>query len=262
MKPNLKFKTGFEFIIEQLFPGMWAAKANKIVDERYNILGKKGIDYTSNENSEKLLLQLQEDFKKQQERKKGIEDKAKTTFATISISVTAITLTLNYNSISVKTGLGVASVVCLILSVIYIIMSSIRAIQTINIRAYHVFQATIDTEGADIVIKAFKSEEEQIRDLAYSKVMNDTIITKLSNFGYAAAVLVRNGIILFGTFFILALAQKLSSENIAIEPLSNKDSVFVIVPNTTNVELQNKQIHIVSDSLLRIADTINRKNKE
>jgi len=216
-------------LLDQIIPGILAGRSNKKIDILYEKAKLKEVLPLSNSTEAKnALKQLKEDIEKQRDRKKGIEDKAKTIFTAISISVTAITFILNYNSLNVKTILSFVSLGFLLTSIICFIMASIRAMQTINIKAFHVFQVEMEELDSGILLKAIGNEEKQIINLAKVKFLNDIIILKISNYAWASFVLLRNGIILFASYFTIALFQK------AKAPDLNTSTVTIVISDSSS----------------------------
>jgi hypothetical protein len=245
---------------EQIMPGFLAHETNKIIDLQYQKLFEKEADQLVGVPKLSVYIdQIKFDIEKQRDRKKGIEDKAKTVFATIGLSITAITFSLNYNNLNLKSPVGIVSTVLLLLSILYFIMATIRAMQTINVRQFHVYQIEAKETEKTVIIQELGDEQTQVRNLIMVKLLNDKIISKLSNYAWASFVLLRNGIILFALYFITALVQKafFNQSKPSSLTLILKDSVTNTVQKVyTNI--QNKQpdsVFIRIDSIKHTYDT-------
>jgi hypothetical protein len=68
--------------------------------------------------------------------------------------------------------------------------------------------------------------------LAKIKYLNDNIILKISNYGWASFVLVRNGIILFAAYFAIALFQKAN-----IGGLNTNKSITITINDSSSKSL-------------------------
>lgn len=195
---------------QEIIPGIYAHRAERIINAAYIKTESKTVaSLPENIDLKGVFEQLKKDFSDQLDRKKSIEDKAKTFFATISISITAITFTLNYSNINFNTPVTATSIIILALSIFCIIMASIRAMEAIKIGSFNVFQTEIQESETEILIATTESDADRIQRLVKLKILNDKIILKAANYCYAAGILVRNGIILFAIYFILGLIDKL-----------------------------------------------------
>jgi hypothetical protein len=248
----------WNFFLQQIIPGIYADYANiKFIEPSYEKASLKVVvlaaDYFSKKDT---LEQLKKDFEKQQERKKAIEDKAKTIFATIGIAITAMTFTLNYTNINFHYPGEIISTIAIIISVVYLVMSGIRAMQTINIRKFNTFQTEIIESENEITILPIATEEEQLKVLSKAKLLNDKIIIKLSNLAYSSAILLRNGIILFAIYFIIAVIQKvglIKSTNI------EKNMIKIELPKTPKIYI-SMSLDSTQLTLLKLIHKINRYN--
>ena len=237
-------------IKQQIFPGIYATIANKKIDEGYDKLNKKNVKAISSDiNTNEALLQLKEEFQGQMDRKKTIEEKAKSILATISISITAITFSLNYETVIHKNSLSIISLVVLILSVFCFIMGTIRAIQTINIRPFNVSQTESKETDNEIELIPIGDESKRIQELLKAKLLNDKIILKLGNYAYAAYNLVRNGIILFALYFIVALVKKTYNNAVVNNCEKMNDTVTLVVPFNVKMDILSNNLLIKSSDV-------------
>lgn len=138
-------------------------------------------------------------------------------------------------------------------SILYFVLGTIRAIQTLNIRKFHVTQTAIEITDDNYKLAAKKTDTDFLKELIKSKQQNDLINVQLSNYTYASFTLIRNGIILFVFFFIMTIfVSYFSKQNKTkdIYPINKEiqmkinDSIDVIIPYTFELkyDLQNLEI--------------------
>ncbi|MFI0426814.1 MAG: hypothetical protein ACH34V_07655 [Flavobacterium sp.] len=247
------------FILQHIFPGFYATYANRTVSKNYKKQENFDVDLTSiiSGQEKDYIEQLKADLKEQHDRKKIIEDKAKSLLFIITVSITAITFSLNYlNTLQINT-LQIIALIILGLSISYFVLGTIRAIQTLNIRQFHIIQTEIEIIEQNYKLIAKKSDKDFIKELIKSKQQNDLINIRLSNFTYASFSLIRNGIILFGLFFIMTICVSSITKNDKTKdtfPISKEikikinDSINVKIPYTfklkydiENLEIQKKE---------------------
>lgn len=243
------------FILQHIFPGFYATYANKIIAKNYDKQHNFDVDLTAiTAGQEKdYIEQVKADLKEQHDRKKIIEDKAKSLLFIITVSITAITFSLNYlNTLEINVLQTIALIV-LGVSIIYFVLGTIRAIQTLNIRKFHVIQTAIEITEANYKVTAKKTEIDFLKELIKSKQQNDLINIQLSNYTYASFTLIRNGIILFVSFFIMTIfVSYFSKQNKTKDTyLINKeiqmkinDTIDVKIPYTFELKYDIKNLEI------------------
>lgn len=204
----------FSFIQQQIFPGFYASYANKIISKNYKKQQDFEVDISLiNGNNKEYIKQLKLDLDNQLERKKRIEDKAKSLLFIIAVAITAITFSLNYlNSLTIDIY-QIISISIVFLSIIYLVIGAIRALQTLNIRQFNVNQANVIKNDNKYILKNKKTDDDYLKDIIKSKQLNDLINIRLSNYTYASFNLIRNGIILFVLFFITTISFSYYSKN-------------------------------------------------
>ncbi|MBV6510543.1 MAG: hypothetical protein FMNOHCHN_00018 [Ignavibacteriaceae bacterium] len=247
------------FILQHIFPGFYASYANNIVAKNYDKQNEFDVDLTAvTAGQEKdYIEQVKADLKEQHDRKKIIEDKAKSLLFIITVSITAITFSLNYiNTLEINIPQTIA-LFLLGISISYFVLGTISALQTLNIRKFHVIQTEVEITDDNFKLTARKTETEFLKYLIKSKQQNDLINIQLSNFAYASFTLIRNGIILFVSFFIMTIfISYFSKKNEAKDTyLINKeiqmkinDSIEVKIPyifelkyDIQNIEIDKKE---------------------
>lgn len=248
-----------DFILQQLFPGFYATYANSIVSKNYekqknftvdiSCINKKEIDYYTD--------RLKADLKEQHDRKKIIEDKAKSLLFVIAVSITAITFSLNYLN-SLKINIFQLSALFLFsLSIFYFVEGVIRSLQTLNIRQFHIIQAEIEISTEYFKLHAKKSQTEYLEYLILSKQLNDLINIRLSNYTYASFNLIRNGIILFVAFFSFTIfgnyfsdLYKKDADHVIKNQIKVKvnDSIDINIPYTLDLHYRINNLRIIEDN--------------
>lgn len=243
------------FILQHIFPGFYATYANKIVAKNYEKQNNFDVDLTAiTAGQEKdYIEQVKADLKEQYDRKKIIEDKAKSLLFIITVSITAITFSLTYlNSLEINVPQTIA-LILLGVSIIYFVLGTIRALQTLNIRKFHVIQTAIEITDINYKLISKKSDTDFLKELIKSKQQNDLINIQLSNYTYASFTLIRNGIILFVSFFIMTIfVSYLYKQNKTKDtfPISKEikmkinDSIDVIIPYTFELKYDINNLEI------------------
>jgi len=201
------------FILEQILPGFHAVRSNKKVTETYNKRQNFEVDLTAITGDKKEYIdQVKADLKEQHDRKKIIEDKAKSLLFIIAVSITAITFSLTYlNSITFNIY-QIVALLFLGISILYFVQGVIKALQTLNIRQFHVIQADVEITEQNFKLSAKQSDDDFLNDLIKSKQQNDLINIRLSNYTFASFNLIRNGIIFFVVFFATTICGNYFSQ--------------------------------------------------
>ena len=247
------------FILQHVFPGFYASYANNIVAKNYDKQQGFEVDLTAIEmgNEKDYIEQVKVDLKEQHDRKKIIEDKAKSLLFIIAVSITATTFTLNYLNSIVFNLYQIIALIFLGISISYFVWGVVRVLQTLNIRQFNVIQAEIEIIEPNYKLHAKKTDHDFLKELIRSKKLNDLINIRLSNYTYASFNLIRNGIIFFAMFFTTTiLGSYFSKRNSTKDTYSiNKklqvkvnDSIIVNIPYTfdlkydiQNLEIDNKE---------------------
>lgn len=243
------------FILQHIFPGFYATYANKIVAENYDKQHYFDVDLTAITAGQEqaYIEQVKADLKEQHDRKKIIEDKAKSLLFIITVSITAITFSLTYlNTLEINVPQTIA-LILLGVSILYFVLGTIRALQTLNIRKFHVIQTAIEITDINYKLSAKKNDTDFLKELIKSKQQNDLINIQLSNYTYASFTLIRNGIVLFVSFFIMTiLVSYLSKQDKTKDtfPINKEikmkinDSINVKIPYTFELKYDIKNLEI------------------
>lgn len=199
------------FIKQQVFPGVYASYVNRKISVIYEKQKKLNIDVSAiKKNKEKYISELENELKNQYERKTKTEDKAKSLLFIISLSITAITFSLNYIK---GTSNQMISIIFISLSIMYFVFAGIRALQTLNIKEFHILQPDITVKDISIILNKKKKNNLILKELVLQKSLNDLINIKISNLTYASFIMIRNGITLFMFFFITNIASNFFSND-------------------------------------------------
>jgi len=243
------------FIKQQVFPGFYTQYVNKkYISKNYDSQKNFVVDISEiSGNEEDYIEQIERDLENQLDRKKRIEDKAKSLLFIIAVAVTAITFSLSYLK-SLKIDVyQIISIVIVFVSVIYLVFGAIRALQALNIRQFHISQANIEKVNNDFVLKKKESDVEYLKGVIKSKQLNDLINIQLSNFTYASFNLIRNGIILFVIFFISTISfsfitekQKTSGSHTINKKIQVEinDSIKVDLPYSFEINYDVKNLEL------------------
>lgn len=189
-----------QFLKQQVFPGIYATYVNRQISLIYEKQRESEVDVSGIKGKEEeYVLKLKEEIKIQFDRKVKIEDKAKSLLFIITLAITTITFSLNYLK---ENSNQILPLIFIVLSIIYFVFGGFRALQTFNIKQFHVDQPTIDFQENKFVLKPEKKTISHLKELIISKSLNDLINIKTSNLTYASFILIRNGLIMFVLFFI------------------------------------------------------------
>jgi len=232
---NIKY-----FILQHIFPGFYASYANKIVTKNYDKQNNFDVDLTAiTAGQEKdYIEQIKADLKEQHDRKKIIEDKSKSLLFIITVSITAITFSFNYlNSLEINLLQTIALFV-LGVSILYFVLGTIRALQALNIRKFHIIQTPIEITDVNYKLAAKKNDTDFLKELIKSKQQNDLINVQLSNYTYASFTNIRNGIILFVSFFIVTIfAGYFSKQNKNKDTFPIKKEIRIKINDSMDVKI-------------------------
>lgn len=249
------------FIQQQIAPGIYSWYVNKKhISKRYEKLKEYEVDINSISNKtddkkKEYATQIEKDLENQTDRKKRIEDKAKSLLFIIAVAVTAITFSLNYINLVSAERYQLFSIIILFFSITYFVLGAIHALQTLNIRQFNVIQTEVEYNENDkkLILKEKKSTDEYIKEILKSKQLNDLINIQLSNYTYASFNSIRNGIILFVLFFMTTIIISYFTKKEITKEIYNinkeikvklNDSINLKIPYTFELkyEIQNLKI--------------------
>lgn len=227
-----------QFLKQQIFPGIYASFINKEISKIYKNQNNSDVDISEIKGKEDdYIKKLEEEIKIQLDRKVKIEDKAKSLLFIITLAITTITFSLNYLK---ENSNQIIPIILILLSIIYFVFGGIRALQTFNIKQFHIVQTKINFQENKFILKPEKKGISYLKELIISKSLNDLINLKTSNLTYASFVLIRNGLIMFVLFFITTISISYFDNNKEIKAFSKHDKVKIIkVKDSMHIEIPN-----------------------
>jgi hypothetical protein len=245
---------GNNFLSQHILPGRYAAFVEKQIKETSNQIDSANNFSIAEGSKDDLTQQLTKNIEDQQVRKMGLEDKVKSILFGITVSITAITFSLNYQQIFVVSVVSILTLIALSFSIFYFVSSAIVAVKTLIPVGFSSFQINVEFDKDKQEIKLVPPDADiRLHQLLKDKMINDNVNLCIANATYASLKLIRNGIILFGVYFVLAFLQKISKDNPA--PLINlkgaiqtkiNDSSQVIIHYQYNNE---HQVELFTDSI-------------
>ncbi len=227
------------FILEQIFPGYYASRSNKKVKKKYNEQENYDVNLDDITGDKQEYIDLvKADLKEQHDRKKIIEEKAKSLLFIIAVSVTAITFSLLYLK-SIEYNLyQLIALVFLGISILYFVQGVIKALQTLNIRKFHIIQTDVEISNNSYKLTKKKSDEDFLKELIKSKQQNDLINILLSNYAFASFNLIRNGIIFFTLFFAATIyGNYFTKKDNSIDKYTIKKEIKTTINDTTTLTI-------------------------
>lgn len=247
-----------DFIKQQIFPGWYAGFVNKIVLRKYKEQEEYSVNIECIESGyEQVIKSVKNDLEKQATRKERIEEKSKSLLFIIAVTITAITFSLNYISKLLSNDLQIIAISFLLVSILYLVMGSVRALQALNIRMFNVYQVEVEKSDSQYILLKELDDEDLLKDLIKKKQLNDLINTQLSNFTYSSFTLIRNGIVLFMIFFISTIVISYYSHQEKIKDILKlqkeitvkiSDEINVVVPYTIDFNYKINNLEILKSS--------------
>jgi hypothetical protein len=250
-----------DFLKQQIFPGIYAEYANRKISKIYNDQQNYSVDISAVAGSEdEYIKQVKTDLENQHDRKKRIEDKAKSLLFIIAVTITAITFSLNYLNSLINSKYQLISICVLFLSIIYFVLGAIRALQSLNIRQFNINQADVTISKDKFILEAEVVDTEFLKDIIKCKQLNDLIINRLTNYIYASFNLIRNGIVLFVLFFITTICisyinnvRNTSGKHIISREIkvNINDSLNIKIPYTLEIQYEINNLKLNNNLTIR-----------
>lgn len=243
-------KEFFHFIIEQIFPTLFARRANKKLTEKINSNeSQSDVPYMDNINEvtiEKFRSKYTETF----EVKNKFEDKAKTNVIGITIAITIIMGASSFTSLlSSKYPYAILhwiSFFVLLAAIIYLLVSGFEAIRVLfNENS----MSTINL--ADMSTDSIKAKEKY--DDCTNRNINRNIIR--NNILYSSYICIRNALVCIVVWFVLiSIPFGISKSNVNdIVITQNESSISycstIIIPN--NISISDINTSIIQDKANR-----------
>lgn len=242
---SLMDKAWFE---NNIWPGWSADKVSKSLEKNNVKIESDDVEILlpKDINVAGKIDELSAEIKSLFDTKKIIEDKAKTILGSVAVAVTAVTFAINNQNLSFGRWAGNISLFLLTVSILNFIMATIRAIQALNVAKFYfeVITRYSSTEDGIQLLPKMK-DEDRLKTLFLYKLLNENNIVGKSNYAFAGFVLLRNGIISFTAFFLVALInKKVESPN-----STYNESIRLTVPIEINT-IPFSDTTIVVDTLL------------
>lgn len=233
----------FNTILEQILPSLYARKANKELKNKINGTdGQSNIAYM--DYSDKISLDVfKQKYAETFDVKNKFEDKAKTNVIGITIAITVIMgasgLTLSISNKFTSDVLQWVSFTVLLLAIIYLLLSGIRAIKVL-------FQENV---MSTIELSDISSDDKEMKE-KYDACINQNINRNIirNNIVFSSYICIRNALICMVVLFCLVAipfssTQTNSSNDSA---LNNKSSISynsaIIIPEDISIVDINESV--------------------
>lgn len=148
-------------------------------------------------------------MKVQLERKKGIEDKAKSILFAITLTVTILIFALNSLELSYNNWFDYIPLSILIISVLCFILSACLSLKALELKEYNYLFVIKNDDNAQKIELNIKDDGTVLIDAIKIKALNDFRIIKIGNYVSIAYSLIRNGIIGFAIALIILMLHSL-----------------------------------------------------
>ncbi len=205
MKKNIKeFSKIKDFIIQNLIPNIYVIVLNNKLRKMIKELNQKDqlFEIKSKKNLDELINVLKSIYDRELNRKKIVEDKAKS-----SLFIISLTISFTLGSLGFLNSIGLISevyiLILLIIGLIYLILSGINCISVLGIAGYydiHPNNQIIESEN-QLILNNFKKEEIANHLYTINK-LNKLLVQIKTNFAYSTFIGIRNGMIFLTIFFI------------------------------------------------------------
>lgn len=191
--------------VESLFPlwNLW--RADKNIEEKIKEINNNySADISKSKDRQKDIEILEIELKIQLERKKVIEDKAKSILFAITLTVTILIFSINSLKLSHNNWGDYIPLFILIISVFNLTVSACLSLKALELKEYN-YLFLIKNDDKSKKIELIKDDDKTVLTNAIKiKVLNDLRITKIANYVSIAYLLIRNGIVGF-TFVLIIL---------------------------------------------------------
>lgn len=219
-------------ITDVLFP---LRKENKYIDRKIKEIDNNySVDIPKSVDKKKYIEILKKELKAQLERKKGIEDKAKSILFAITLTVTILIFSLNSLKLSYNNWFDYIPLSILIISVFCLIVSACLSLKALELKEYnYLFVIKNDDNSQKIELNIQEDETAVLVDAIKVKVLNDFRIIKIGNYVSIAYSSIRNGIIGFALVLIILMLYSFFNPPQETSPLPLKDTIETFVNNST-----------------------------
>ncbi|MCC8199661.1 MAG: hypothetical protein LIP06_14140 [Tannerellaceae bacterium] len=189
-----------------LFPFIGIKSANDYIDNKLNEINNHySFDVSNSTNKHEDIIELQRELKSQLERKKGIEDKAKSILFAITLTVTILIFSINSLKLSYNYWLDYLSLALLLFSVSCLIVSACLSLKALEVKEYNFLLTSKSDDETKKVELINDDEEATLINALKAKTLNDWRIIKISNYVSIAYSSIRNGIVGFAIVLIILM---------------------------------------------------------
>lgn len=193
-------------IVEFLFPlcNLW--RVDESIDRRIKKIDNNySVDISKSKDRQKDIEILEKELRFQLERKKGIEDKAKSILFAITLTVTILIFSINSLKLSYNNWFDYIPLLILITSVFNLVVSACMSLKALELKEYD-YLFIIKNDDKIQKIAFIKDDDKTLLSNAIKiKALNDLRITKIANYVSIAYSSIRNGVIGFALVLIILM---------------------------------------------------------
>jgi hypothetical protein len=221
-------------IIDCLFP-LW--RVNKYIDGKIKEIDNNySVDISKSVDKQKDIELLEKELKAQLERKKGIEDKAKSILFAITLTVTILIFSINSLKLSYNNWFDYIPLSILTISVFCLIVSACMSLKALELKEYNYLFVIKNDDNAQKIELIKNDEETALADAIKTKTLNDFRITKIGNYVSSAYSLIRNGVIGFALVLIILMIHSFFNPPQKASPLPLKGTIETSVNDSTTIK--------------------------
>lgn len=221
-------------IADILFP---LRKVNKYIDGKIKEIDNDySVGIPKSVDKKKYVEILEKELKAQLERKKGIEDKAKSILFAITLTVTILIFSLNSLKLSYNNWFDYIPLSILIISIFCLIVSACLSLKALELKEYNYLFVIKNDDNAQKIELNIKDDETVLKDAIKTKALNDFRITKIGNYVSIAYSSIRNGIIGFAFVLIILMLYSFFNPPQKTSPLPLKGTIETSVNDSTKIK--------------------------
>lgn len=217
------------FLRENIFPHIYAFHAQGKLRKKLDQLKQAGVNLVIPDSKvldlEAFIAELKEYQDRENDRKKIIDDKAKSSLFVVTLSITVILAGLNFIKDG-KVTFGPPLLLLVILGIVYFVLSGITAVRALNVHEFYTLHPDdwiAQDEGKPTVQSLQKLD--RIKLLYTAIKANELALNIRTNFVDATFIGIRNGIMLLSLAFIIAVGN-IGNQVRYTESLKNENSKY------------------------------------
>lgn len=208
-------------------------KANKVIDGQIKEIDEHySVDISSSTDKQKDLEILEKELKAQIERKKGIEDKAKSILFAITLTVTILIFSINSLKLSCNNWFDYIPLIILIISVFCLIVSVCLSLKSLELKEYNYLFVDRNNDETKKIELIKDDEETALANAMKTKALNDLRITKIGNYVSSAYSSIRNGVIGLALVLIILMLHSFFNPPQKNYPLPLKWTIEKFINNS------------------------------